>query len=130
MVRAEVLDELRRASAGHSGLRLLVLHGSRSRGDEHDGSDWDFGYLADDAFDPAALMDDLGCQLETDALDLADLARASALLRFRAARDGRCVYQRDPQAHLRFVHEATQFWCDAEVVIRRAQADVLAELPG
>lgn len=129
-MRADMIDELCRASAEHGGLRLLVLHGSRSRGDEHDGSDWDFGYLADDAFDPAALLDDFGRLLGTDALDLADLARSSALLRFRAARDGRSVYQREPDAHLRFVHEAVQFWCDAEAVIRRAQAGVLAELPG
>ena len=38
------------------GLRLLVLHGSRGRGDAHAESDWDFGYLGDLAFDPDALL--------------------------------------------------------------------------
>ncbi|MGQ0575926.1 MAG: type VII toxin-antitoxin system MntA family adenylyltransferase antitoxin [Pseudonocardia sp.] len=130
MVAAVVLDALGAASAKHSHLRLLVLHGSRARGDEHDGSDWDFGYLADEPFDAAALLDELGRVLRTDAVDLTDLARASALLRFGAARDGRCVHERAPGEHLRFVHEATRFWCDAEAVIRRAHADVLADLPG
>ena len=36
---------------GMSGLRLLVLHGSRARDDARKDSDWDFGYLADEGFD-------------------------------------------------------------------------------
>ena len=64
----------------------------------------------------------------TDAVDLADLTTASALLRFRAARDGVALLERPPGAFLQFRLEAVRFWCDAGPVIRTAQADVLAAL--
>ena len=45
-------------SAAHACLRheLLVLFGSRARGEARHGSDWDFGYLADKRFDPLDLL--------------------------------------------------------------------------
>lgn len=116
-------------AAEHQGLRLLVLHGSRSRGGAHERSDWDLGYLAGPELDAAALQSAASRALGTDAVDVVDLARASALLRFHAARDGRCLYEAAPGVHEAFVLAATLFWCDAEPVIRRAQAVVLADLP-
>lgn len=115
-------------AAHHVGLRLLLLHGSRSRQRDHAGSDWDLGYLAADDFDPVSLHADVSRVLGTDDVDLVDLSRASALLRFEAARHGRCVYVCTDGAHDDFVLQATTFWCDAEPVIRRAQAAVLSEL--
>jgi predicted nucleotidyltransferase len=34
-----------------SAVRLVILHRSRARGEAHEGSDWDFGVLADDPVD-------------------------------------------------------------------------------
>lgn len=127
MDRDRLLDEVARIAARHEGLRLLVLHGSRGRGDHHDRSDWDFGYLADTGFEASGLLADL-MQALGDDVDLVDLARASALLRFRAARDGRPVHERGQGTFEAFALDATLFWCDAEPVIRRAQAGVLARL--
>lgn len=124
----EVEGALARVAAAHDGLRVLVAHGSRSRGQAHAWSDWDLGYLADGPFDPVALHVDVSRVLGTDAVDLVDLARASALLRLRAAQHGRCLYEAVPGAHEAFVLAATLFWCDVEPVIRRAQAAVLADL--
>lgn len=124
----DALSEVERRAARHPGLRLLVLHGSRSRQAAHAASDWDFGYLADDELDPGELHVAVSAALGTDAVDLVDLARASALLRFGAARHGRCVYEAEPGVHEAFVLAATLFWCDAEPVIRRAQQSVLADL--
>jgi len=109
------------------GLRLLVLHRSRARGDAHDDSDWDFGHLGDGPFDHLALIGDLVALLGTDAVDVVDLNQASALLRFKAAAEGRRLFQR-ARDHEAFVLEATRFWCDAEAVIRRAGDGVLAGL--
>lgn len=66
-------------------LDLLVLHGSRARGDAVESSDRDFGYLGSlgQAVDPLALVVTLTRMLGTDAVDVVDLGRASALLRFR-----------------------------------------------
>jgi predicted nucleotidyltransferase len=122
------LAALRQVAARHPALRLLLVHGSRARGDAHAASDWDLGYLADDALDVGLLHAELAHALGTDDVDLVDLARASALLRFETARDGRVVLADPPEVHQGFVLEATLFWCDAGPVIERAHAAVLASL--
>ncbi len=116
------------AAADLPGMRLLVLHGSRARGDAGPRSDWDFGYLADDRLDPATLHARLTVAVQTDAVDLVDLAGASALLRFRTARDGMPLFECPAGAFEEFQLDAVRFWCDAGPVIRAAQADVLAAL--
>lgn len=110
------------------GMRLLVLHGSRARSDAGTHSDWDFAYLAREGTDVAALLTRLTVAVGTDAVDLVDLAGASAVLRFRAARDGVVLFERPVGVFLDFQLDAVQFWCDAGAVIRAAQADVLAVL--
>lgn len=113
-----------------AGVEVLALHGSRARGDAGPNSDWDFGYLAapSAAVDAVALLARLTQLLGTDAVDVVDLDCASALLRYRVARDGRVVLERRPGAFVEFRLEATRFWCDAGPVIRAAQAEVLEEL--
>lgn len=68
-------------------LRLTVLHGSRARADAAEGSDWDIEVLADDSSDVATLSAALTEILGTDEVNVVDLSRTSALLRYRAARD-------------------------------------------
>ena len=129
-----MVDQLAEALRGHpstTGLRLLVLHGSRARGEGRDDSDWDLGYLRTDpdVFDPAALVVAVSDVVGSDAVDLVDLAAASALLRFRAARDGVALVEHPEDAFLAFRLEAVRFWCDAGPVILAAYDDVLASLP-
>jgi predicted nucleotidyltransferase len=112
----------------HPHLRLLVLFGSRARGDAREQSDWDFGYLAQEGFDPDALLLDLVNALGTDRIDLVDLARAGGQMRFRAARDGRALYEAEEGIFQTFWLEAVGFWCDVEPVVRAGYADVLARL--
>lgn len=114
--------------ARRPGVLLAVLHGSRARGDGGPTSDWDIGVVTDGGVDLAALTADLTSALGTDAVDVGDLGRASALLRYRAARDGVALLERAPDAFLEFRIEATRFWCDAGPVIRAAQERVLADL--
>jgi predicted nucleotidyltransferase len=113
--------------ARHPQLRLLVLFGSRARGDHRADSDWDFGYLAGAGLDPAALHADLVTALGTEAVDLVDLDRASGLLRFRAARDGERLHDADGN-HVEFRLAAIRAWCDMEPVLRRVYAETLDEL--
>jgi predicted nucleotidyltransferase len=124
-------DELARRLSGLPSARtvtLAVLHGSRARGDARPESDWDVGVLTDGPADLAALTADGAAVVGTDAVDVVDLRRASALLRFRAARDGIALIERPPGAFEAFQLDAVEFWCDARPVIRAAQDDVLAEL--
>lgn len=127
------LDELGRRFRGDPAagdVAALVLHGSRARGEAGPGSDWDLGVLPVPGRSPdlaaitAALVEILG----TERVDVVDLGTASALLRFRAARDGVALVEREPGAALGFREEAVRFWCDAGPVIRAAQDDVLARL--
>lgn len=113
---------------GASRLRLLVLHGSRARDDARADSDWDFGYLADEGFDPDALLAELATLLRADRIDLADLARASGQLRYRVARDGVVIHARDSAEWERFWMEAVSFWCEAGVVLQAAYDGALREL--
>ncbi|HSF42194.1 MAG TPA: nucleotidyltransferase domain-containing protein, partial [Thermoanaerobaculia bacterium] len=50
------IDRISELARQSPGLHLLILFGSRARGDDHLGSDWDFGYLAGADFDPDDLL--------------------------------------------------------------------------
>jgi predicted nucleotidyltransferase len=119
------LSDLGRATPG---LRLLLLFGSRARGDANSHSDWDLGYLADEGLDVGKLLGAVVMTVGTDRVDLVDLQRASGLLRFRAARDGRTVFETVPGTADRFRMEAATFWCDAAPILLRGYDSVLAEL--
>jgi predicted nucleotidyltransferase len=106
-----------------------MLFGSRARGDANARSDWDFGFVATAAFDAAALLAGLVAALDTEAIDLVDLERASGLLRFRAARDGQVIFEAEPRIGERFRLDAVHFWCDAAPLLERGYRDVLDRLP-
>jgi uncharacterized protein YutE (UPF0331/DUF86 family)/predicted nucleotidyltransferase len=119
---------LRRTVAGTPGLSLLVLFGSRARGSDRPSSDWDFGYAASPGFDPDHLLGVLVDTLNSDRIDLVDLRRAGAPLRYRAARDGRVVAEAENGEFARFWLDAVSFWCDVQPLLRRGYDAVLAEL--
>ena len=75
-------------------LKVLVLHGSRARGQAHERSDWDFAYLAEDNLDLPGLILELSRLTGSDDVDVADLARASGLLRHRVSTDGKLIFER------------------------------------
>lgn len=118
------LAALNRNAEASSGLRLLVLFGSRARGRPHDRSDWDFGYLADPSFDPEPLHRALVVELRSERVDLVNLAAANGLLRYRAAAQARVIFEQADEFR-RFWLEAVGFWCDAEPVLRRGYERVL-----
>lgn len=123
-----MLDRVRDVAARTAGLSLLVVFGSRARGDAHGRSDWDFGYLGDSTLDVAALLGALVETVGSDRVDLVDLARASGLLRYRAAREGLALFESEPRVMESFSLDAADFWCDAEPILRRGYDDVLADL--
>src|SRR5262245_2043936 len=124
---ASIIDELRRVADRTPQLDVLLLFGSPARDDAQAASDWDFGYLAGEPIDSAGLLAEIVEAVGSDRVDLVDLRRAGGLLRYRAARDGRVVYEATPRLAERFCLEAAQFWCDARAVLERGYAEVLAE---
>lgn len=120
------LDALQRVGERTRGLALLVLFGSRARADATERSDWDVGFMGE--VDAEQLRVELTRAVGTDSVDVVDLARAGALLRFRAARDGRALVEATPGAFDAFRERAALFWCDVEPVLRDAYDGVLAGL--
>ncbi len=123
-----LLDQVTALARQASGLRLLILFGSRARGDAHARSDWDFGFLAGRGFDPDELLTRLTILLWTDRIDLVDLSLAGGLLRFRAASDGKILFETTAGTFERFWLEAVSFWCDAGPVLEEAYEAVLEGL--
>ena len=107
-----------------------MLFGSRARGDAHAASDWDFAFLASDAFDVPAWVGTLVEVVGTDHVDLVNLETAGGLLRYRAARDGQVLYESSQGLADAFRLEAVQFWCDAGQILQQGYDDVLSELKG
>jgi predicted nucleotidyltransferase len=118
------------AALGHEfpELRLLLLHGSRARGDAHGRSDWDFGYTAEPGFDELGLRLALSRALGTDDVDLVNLDRASGVLRYRAARDAKPVLERNSGEFEGFALTAIRFWLDVEPILRDAHSELLDRL--
>lgn len=125
---ASLATELQGVAARQTGLILLVMFGSRARGDAAPHADWDFGHLSDGSMDALTLLAALSEALGTDRVDVVDLSRASGLLRFRAARDGVLVHEATPGTFDRFRFEAARFWYDAEPVLRSGYDAILDRL--
>ena len=84
--------------------------------------------MATPALDVAALLASLSAVTASDRIDLVDLQRASGLLRYRAARDGRLIFEARAGLHDRFRFDAVQFWCDAAHILERGYDGVLERL--
>ena len=110
------------------GLDLLVLFGSRARGDAHHGSDWDFGYLAGPELDFYGLLARLVLLLGTDRIDLVNLNRTNGLLRFRVAAEGQALFESSDGIFESFAFEAISYWCDMGPIIRQGYEAILQGL--
>ena len=125
---SDTLRAIRKAAARQPGLRLLVLFGSRARGEATDRSDWDLGYLGDESLDCERLLADLVAGTGTEAIDLVDLDRAGGLVRFRAARDAVVVFEAADEVFAGFWFDAVSYWCDMGPIIRAGYDNLLEEL--
>jgi len=87
-------------------LKMLVLFGSRARGDIHANSDWDFAALYDEQlreescrgfawFEVPGIIGQV-FSLNSDKIDVVELHRASSLIAHFIARDGKLLYEKKP----------------------------------
>lgn len=123
-----IASEVGKVARSAPGLRLLVLHGSRATGKSHAHSDWDFAFVGDAGFDADTLLARLGETLHSDTIDLADLNRASGLLRFNVASDGIAVFEQEPGVFERFRLHAISSWLEMAAVLGPAYDDRLERL--
>lgn len=122
------IDRIAKLARQSPGLHLLILFGSRARGDDHTGSDWDFGYIAGSDFDPDDLLARLVLELETGRVDLVNLDRANGLLRYRAAAEAQILFESDPGQFADFWFKAVSYWCDMGPIIRAGYEEILEGL--
>lgn len=108
------------------GLDLLVLFGSRAREESVSTSDWDLAYLATADLDADGLLAVIVTQVGADRVDLVDLARASAQLRYRVATDAVVVFERRRDVFATFWMDAVSYWLDMAPVIRAEYDAALA----
>lgn len=95
----------------HPTLKLLILFGSRARGDHASTSDWDIAYLSEPSPDnPSAwypgadlllTLSEYG-QIPGDRIDLIDLSTCSDILAHFVAQEGQLIYEREPGEFERF----------------------------
>jgi hypothetical protein len=125
-IRAACAEVARRTP----GLALLVLHGSRAQGQARADSDWDFAFEASTVdLDVDALLAGLVDAVGADRLDLADLRRAGALLRFRVAETGILIFEAQPGTYQHFWFDAVHTWCDLAPVLLPVYERTLQALP-
>ena len=89
-------------------LKMLVLFGSRARGDIHANSDWDFAALYDEEARKAYIKDNAWAwfevpqllgqlyEINSDQIDVVELNNCSILINHFVALDGKLLYEKEP----------------------------------
>ncbi len=126
-IDVELKERLAAVARAHD-LRLLLLFGSRARGDVTPHSDWDFAFLAATPVDSFRLSADLEDTVTSEHVDVVDLDRAGGLIRLKIAQDGIVVHEREPETFDDFRYAAALFWCDAGSVIEGYYDQALKDL--
>jgi predicted nucleotidyltransferase len=95
----------------HPTLKLLILCGSRARGDHAPSSDWDIAFLSTPDSEPSAawfpgvdLLQTLSKQghIPSDRLDLINLSTCADILAHFVAQDGQLIYEHELSEFERF----------------------------
>lgn len=96
------------------GLKLVLVFGSVVTGKAHKRSDVDLAFLFDNRVDIMGLTNRVIRLLRTDNVDVVDLGRASPLLRFSAAKNGKVLYERSPGLFSEFYSLAFRRYVDTK----------------
>ncbi len=99
-------------------LKMLILFGSRARGDTHAKSDWDFAALYDRKirdefckdsgfgwFEVPGIIEEV-FSINSDNINIVELSRASPLIAHFVARDGKLLYEKEPGEFDRFKQQS------------------------
>ena len=95
-------------------LKLLILFGSRARGEHRPDSDWDLAISYDEAnrethikeisndyLTSLSILSEL-FEINRDSIDLIELDRCSPLIKYQVARDGKLIYEKNTGDFLKF----------------------------
>lgn len=99
-------------------LKMLVLFGSRARGDTHAKSDWDFAALFDEELRKIHVANNTWKLLEvpqligevfnlnSDQIDVVELNNCSHIITHFVAKDGKLIYEKEQGEFERFCQKA------------------------
>lgn len=124
----ELLEAVGRSVATLSGLRSLVLHGSRVQPKPGKDPSVEFAYLTEIGFDESQLRGRLSLFFASGVFEVTSPDRLGGLLRFRIARDGIAVFERTSEAFQDFQLEAAAFWLDIRHVVLAERPDAMTAL--
>lgn len=103
-------------------LKMLVLFGSRARGDDHTKSDWDFAILYDDdqnleqGYSQLKIYTTLAniFQISSEKIDVVNLKNCSPLIAFHIAKDGKAIYEQTAGEFIKFQMKAWKIYADTQ----------------
>jgi len=95
-------------------LLLVLLFGSSVSGKIHKGSDIDLAFLSDTPVDILNITNKVINLLHANNIDLVDLSRASPLLKFSAAKNGKVLYEKRPGIFNEFYSLAFRMYVDTK----------------
>lgn len=115
-------------------LNLLILFGSRARGEHRLDSDWDLAIshdetnrqtgikeISNDYLTSLSILSDL-FEINRDLIDLIELDRCSPLMKYQVARDGKLIYEKNTGDFLKFRVRAWKEYADT-AKFRKIQKD-------
>ncbi|NET32734.1 MAG: nucleotidyltransferase domain-containing protein [Cyanothece sp. SIO1E1] len=121
-------------------LRLLILFGSRARGDASEDSDWDFAILYDEeqwqeyekneiwfGTKSSSILEET-FKLSNEELDVVDLGSCSELLAHSIAHDGRLLYERKPGEFEEFKERALKTSEELKASYQQMRASIRQKL--
>lgn len=104
-----------------ANLGLLILFGSRAKGTAREDSDWDLAILSQmeldappEAWGELSLYEKLGriLQIPSDRIDLVNLRHCSPLLGYVVAKEGKILYEAEPNLFRSFQCKAWHTYLD------------------
>ncbi|NMG61031.1 nucleotidyltransferase domain-containing protein [Geitlerinema sp. P-1104] len=115
-------------------LKMLILFGSRARGDTHSNSDWDFAVLYDEELRRQTVegfgwFRDIGIigdclNLNSDNIDVVEIERCSELMAHHIARDGKLIYEQESGLFEEFKKKNILSQETIDDIIRESRAQV------
>ena len=115
-------------------LQMLILFGSRARGEHKPDSDWDLAISYDEAnrqthikeisndyLTSLSILSEL-FEINRDLIDLIELDRCSPLMKYQVARDGKLIYEKNTGDFLKFRVRAWKEYADT-AKFRKIQKD-------
>lgn len=115
-----------KALADKYNINTFYLFGSYSEGDMTKSSDIDLAYLSEvgkETVDRDTLYFDFK-QYTSQEVDLIDLRRASLSFAFQIIKDGRIIFDREPEPRTDFEDELVKKYLDFSTYIRRNRNEI------